>query len=201
MFTVLWVHFAVFIQLKGVLKSEGSAAQCTPVTSLPVVKTTRFQLPHKPEVDSSVHTVSTMWGSYTDDCPSQYYHIFTHLKSQIKVPSVDPLNFMHFIHQSFSLCWQILMLAKRGGLKWDLFHYPCNFLPWCQHSFILSEHCIGRQRIVKYWGMILGSELLPYDQSAVFWMCTYVNTKQQFWLALNSFSAKCLSVLHAEQFS
>lgn len=107
MFTVVWVQFAVFVQLKGVLKSEGSAAQCTPVTSLPVVKTTRFQLPHKPEVDSSVHTVSILWGSYIEDCYSQYYHIFTHLKSQIKVPSIDPFHifvkFMHFLHQSFSL--------------------------------------------------------------------------------------------------
>ena len=47
----------------------------------------------------------------------------------------------------------------------------------------------------------MGSELFPNVQSAVFCMCMYVNTKQQFWLALSSFSAKCVSVLHAEQFS
>lgn len=45
-------------EVKGVLKCEGSAALCTPVTSVPVVKTTRFHLPHKLEGDSSTHTSS-----------------------------------------------------------------------------------------------------------------------------------------------
>jgi hypothetical protein len=41
-----------------VLKYEGAAALSTPVTSLPVMKTTRFNLPQKCEDDRPIYTVS-----------------------------------------------------------------------------------------------------------------------------------------------
>jgi hypothetical protein len=126
MCAVLWIQCAVFIQVKGVLKCEGSAAQCTPVTSVPVVKTTRFHLPHSLEGDSSVQTVSMMCDCNASGYQSLYYRIFhmsvtwphvrlhsrlhdtpSVLRSQVELPSIDPLHITHkfldFLCHSFSL--------------------------------------------------------------------------------------------------
>lgn len=43
------------------LKCEGIAALSTPVTPLPVIKTTRFSLPQKPEDDISAYSVSMIF--------------------------------------------------------------------------------------------------------------------------------------------
>lgn len=69
----------LFIQVKGVLKCEGSVSLCTPVTLVPVVKTTRFHLPHKIEGNSSVHTVSMMWACNTSGDQTHIIAPFTHL--------------------------------------------------------------------------------------------------------------------------